>query len=198
MTNCPQIVFSCAVTHPHVCVTPMFCSFRHRVVHELCHLKRPPAASGAVSIASCQRRLLQYGHMSNRSQSAGASVTNQNTVVREGHKTTQVVLAPSQTESQLYSFGSPLGATEHGGRSRVGLSQNALRALSVHQGTTGSRPVIFQGEQMETTRPFHNGDKRHFGRAQDCFSGWNNPSIYRPGLHTAREQCGDMRTDQGI
>ena len=111
-----------------------------------------------------------YGYMSTRSQIAGASVTK-STVVREGHKAKQLALTPSQTDSQLYSFGSPLGATEHGGRSRVGISQNAFRALSVHQGTTGSRPVIFQGEQMETTRPFHNGDKRHFGRAQDCFSG---------------------------
>ena len=83
-----------------------------------------------------------YGNMSTRSQpETGVSVTKQNTVVREGHRATQVALTPSQAESQLYSFSSPLGATEHGGRSRVGLSQNALCALSLHQRATGSRPV---------------------------------------------------------
>ena len=73
------------------------------------------------------KMLVTYGYMSTRSQRAGASVT-ESTVVREGHKAKELALTPSQTDSQLYSFGSPLGATEHGGRSRVGISQNAFRA----------------------------------------------------------------------
>merc|ERR1712131_325685 len=90
-----------------------------------------------------------YGYMSTRSQpETGVSVTNQNTVVREGHRATQVALTPSQTESQLYSFGSPLGATERGGRSRVGLSQDAFRTISVHQRATGSRPFNLYGGQI--------------------------------------------------
>merc|ERR1712131_124665 len=133
-----------------------------------------------------------YGYMSTGSQpETGVSVTNQNTVAREGHRATQVALTPSQTESQLYSFGSPMGATEHGGRSRVGLSQNALCALSLHQRATGSRPVNLYGEQMETTGSFHNGGDRHFGRTPDCFSGWNSTpnSLIRARVSTSLCSC---------
>ena len=94
-----------------------------------------------------------YGNMSTRSQpETGVSVTNQNTVAREGHRATQVALTPSQAEPQLYSFSSPLGAEEHGGRSRVGANQNAFRALPVQQETTRGRPIVYQVGQNRRVR----------------------------------------------
>ena len=91
-----------------------------------------------------------YGYMSTRSQKAGASVTSyHSTVDRGGDKTEQSVLSPPQIGPQLYSFSSPLGAEEHGGRSRVGTNQNAFRALPVQQETTRSRPIVYQVGQME-------------------------------------------------
>ena len=44
-----------------------------------------------------------YDSMSTKSQSAEALVTIPSTVVREGHKATQVALTPSQTESHTPS-----------------------------------------------------------------------------------------------
>ena len=138
-----------------------------------------------------------YGFGGSGSQQVGTPVAV-GTVGNEGHKAAKAALPTSQTGPRLYSYGSPLGATGHGGRSGAGFSQDALCALPVHQRTTGSKPVNPYGGQVEASGPLRNGNSGHFGGTPDSFSGWNNPSLYRPGFHTATERGGNMRADQGI